>query len=101
MRRPAPGREKFSTPERGGKTPESGDKRYIYLTWDDAPQRGTVNCAEVFLQNQVKATFFAVGLNVHNAEGHSALDTITQAYPQLLLCNHGWSHGFHDHYKTM
>lgn len=83
--------------QRGG---AGADKRYIYLTWDDAPQRGTMSCAEVFIRHQVKATFFAVGMNIHNTEGREALDTIASAYPQLLLCNHGWSHGFHDHYKT-
>jgi len=39
-------------------------KRYIYLTWDDSPQPpGTVNCKNVFREQGVKATFFAVGFN--------------------------------------
>lgn len=79
--------------------PEKG-KRVIYLTWDDAPQaQGTINCMRSFTANQVKATFFAVGLNVHDSLGRQLIDSIRGSYPKFLLANHSWSHAFRNQYS--
>lgn len=75
-------------------------KRYIYLTWDDSPQPpGTVNCKAVFREQGVKATFFGVGFNKVGPWKKRIIDSIRNGYPQFLLANHSFSHGFNDKYS--
>ncbi len=38
-------------------------KKYIYLTFDDGPQPGTVSCYHLCITEGVKASFFMVGLH--------------------------------------
>ena len=76
-------------------------KRYIFLTWDDSPQPpGTVNCKAVFQAEGIKATFFSVGFNQVGPWKKRLIDSIRNGYPQFLLANHSFSHGFKDKYKT-
>lgn len=75
-------------------------KRYIYLTWDDSPQPpGTVNCKNVFHAAGVKATFFSVGFNQVGPWKKRLIDSIRNGYPEFLLANHSFSHGFNDKYS--
>jgi peptidoglycan/xylan/chitin deacetylase (PgdA/CDA1 family) len=75
-------------------------KRYIFLTWDDAPQPpGTLNCKAVFKQEGVKATFFVVGFNQVGPQKKRIIDSLRNEYPQFLIANHSFSHGFKDNYK--
>ncbi|MBV9989172.1 MAG: polysaccharide deacetylase family protein [Chitinophagaceae bacterium] len=74
-------------------------KRYIYLTWDDSPQPpGTINCKRVFHEEGVKATFFSVGFNVVGPLKKRLVDSLRKAYPEFLLANHSFSHGFRNQY---
>ncbi len=75
-------------------------KRYIYLTWDDSPQPpGTVNCKNVFHSEGIKATFFSVGFNQVGPWKKRLIDSIRSGYPEFLLANHSFSHGFNDKYS--
>ncbi len=75
-------------------------KRYIYLTLDDSPQPpGTVNCKNVFRAEGIKATFFSVGFNQVGPFKKRLIDSIRNGYPQFLLANHSFSHGFNDKYS--
>ena len=74
-------------------------KHYIFLTWDDSPQPpGTVNCKNVFREQNIKATFFAVGFNQVGPFKKRIIDSLRNDYPQFLLANHSFSHGFNDKY---
>jgi peptidoglycan/xylan/chitin deacetylase (PgdA/CDA1 family) len=76
-------------------------KRYIYLTWDDSPQPpGTLNCKSVFQSEGIKATFFAVGFNQVGPAKRRIIDSIRGNYPQFLLANHSFTHGFRDKYGS-
>ena len=76
-------------------------KRYIYLTWDDSPQPpGTVNSKNVFKDENIKVTFFSVGFNQVGPQKKRLIDSIRNGYPQFLLANHSFSHGFRDKYST-
>lgn len=76
------------------------NKRYIFLTWDDSPQPpGTVNSKKVFLEENIKATFFAVGFNQVGPFKKRIIDSLRTGYPQFLLANHSYSHGFNDKYS--
>jgi peptidoglycan/xylan/chitin deacetylase (PgdA/CDA1 family) len=76
-------------------------KRYIFLTWDDSPQPpGTTNCKKIFHEEGVKATFFSVGFNQVGPVKKRLIDQIRDGYPEFLLANHSFSHGFNDKYAS-
>ena len=70
-------------------------KQYIYLTFDDGPQNGTMACLELLKKLNVKATFFMVG---NHANSNNLRKTIKSNYPQILLANHSTTHA-NNHYK--
>lgn len=75
-------------------------KRYIFLTWDDSPQPpGTINCKNVFQQQGIKATFFVVGFNQVGPMKKRIIDSLRNDYPEFIIANHSFSHGFKDNYK--
>ncbi|MHA4806722.1 polysaccharide deacetylase family protein [Flavitalea flava] len=76
-------------------------KRYIYLTFDDAPQPpGTTNCANVFRKQGIKATFFLVGMHMEiDPLRVRMVDTLRKSYPEFLIANHSYSHAFRNNYK--
>jgi hypothetical protein len=76
-------------------------KRYIYLTFDDGPQPpGTTICKDIFTRQGVKATFFVVGLNQIDRKRKKIIDSIRNSYPQFLIANHSYTHGFKNNYKS-
>lgn len=84
----------------GSPIKHDSSKRYVYLTWDDSPQPpGTVNSKAVFKAEGIKATFFAVGFNQVGPQKKRLIDSIRNGYPQFLLANHSFSHGFRDQYS--
>ncbi|MES2005911.1 MAG: polysaccharide deacetylase family protein [Bacteroidota bacterium] len=90
---------KVAKPKPGDPIKYDSSKRYIFLTWDDSPQPpGTVNSKAVFQSEGVKATFFAVGFNQVGPWKKRIIDSLRNGYPQFLLANHSFSHGFNDKY---
>ena len=76
-------------------------KRYIYLTWDDSPQPpGTRICKDIFHKEGIKATFFSVGMHAFDFSRKRLVDEIRNSYPEFLLANHSYTHGFKDKYKS-
>ena len=73
-------------------------KNYIYLTFDDGPQNGTLRCVNVCKELGVKASFFMVGDHANSLKTKAIVATIREAYPQILLCNHSTTHA-NGHYK--
>ena len=68
-------------------------KKYIYLTFDDGPQHGTVECYTLIKQEGVKASFFMVGLHMaKKSDGKKIVSMIRESYPQVLLANHSYTH---------
>ena len=67
-------------------------KQYIYLTFDDGPQPGTMKTYEICKQLGVKATFFMVGEHARDKWGQEIVSTIREAYPEYLLANHSYTH---------
>ena len=67
-------------------------KTYIYLTFDDGPQNGTMQCFNLCKELGVKATFFMVGNHARDKWGKDIVSTIREAYPQILLANHSTTH---------
>jgi len=74
-------------------------KKYVFLTFDDGPQPGTMNVYHNLKALGLKGTFFMVGLHAtYGKTMHDAVDTIRDAYPQILLANHSYTHA-RDHYE--
>lgn len=75
-------------------------KRYVYLTLDDGPQPGTMNCYHTLKNLDVKASFFMVGLHASEKHETSRKDSILKSYPQFVVCNHSYTHANYNHYKS-
>lgn len=76
-------------------------KKYIYLTLDDGPQPpGTNICKNIFETEGVKATFFLVGMHQFDERRKRIVDTFRNNYPQFLIANHSFTHGFRNKYKS-
>lgn len=74
-------------------------KKYVFLTFDDGPQPGTMNVYHNLKALGLKGTFFMVGLHATYGKAmRNAVDTIRDAYPQILLANHSYTHA-RDHYE--
>ncbi|MDE1191273.1 MAG: polysaccharide deacetylase family protein [Arachidicoccus sp.] len=74
-------------------------KKYVYLTFDDGPQPGTSNVYHNLKALNLKGTFFMVGLHATFGKTmHDLVDSIRDAYPQILLANHSYTHA-KDHYE--
>lgn len=67
-------------------------KKYIYLTFDDGPQNGTLACADVCKKLNMKATFFMVGQHASSPHLKQIVKNIKCSYPLLLLANHSTTH---------
>ncbi len=86
--------------------PKDSNLKYIYLTFDDGPQNGTLNCYDVCKKTGVKATFFLVGEHAENRWGKGILETMRKDMRHFLFANHSYSHAhnryesFYKHYQT-
>lgn len=82
-------------------------KKYIYLTFDDGPQPGTMNVYHILKKLGVKGTFFMVGLHAtYGKTMRETVDTVRDGYPDILLANHSYTHAngrymsfYHHHEK--
>ncbi|GGH80928.1 hypothetical protein GCM10011379_52530 [Filimonas zeae] len=73
-------------------------KCYIYLTFDDGPQNGTMSVYNICRNLGVKATYFMVGQHVYDKKTTEIVDSIRLSYPQALLANHSYTHAG-NHYQ--
>ena len=75
-------------------------KKYIYLTLDDGPQNGTMNCYHILQNLGVRASFFMIGAQAIDERQRKRADSILDIYPEFLLCNHSYTHANYNHYKS-
>jgi peptidoglycan-N-acetylglucosamine deacetylase len=74
--------------------------KYVYLTFDDGPDAGTMNCYQVCKSRGVKATFFLVGEHAYNHRGRKILDTMRADLRHFLFANHSYTHADHNRYES-
>ncbi len=73
-------------------------KKKIYLTFDDGPNKGTMNVLDIVKEEDVPVTFFIVGEHVFASVGQNqAWDSLKMA-KNIELCNHSYTHALHNHY---
>jgi peptidoglycan/xylan/chitin deacetylase (PgdA/CDA1 family) len=78
---------------------QDSTKQYIYLSFDDGPQPGTMICYDILKQANVKASFFMVGLHAaRKSDGKKIVALIRESYPQILLANHSYTHANDKYY---
>lgn len=71
----------------------------VYLTFDDGPEAGTLNCYRTCQDKGVKATFFLIGEHAFYPQGKRILDTMQADLRHFLLANHSFTHASHNQYK--
>lgn len=72
-------------------------KKYIYLTFDDGPQPGTLDCEKICKDENVKATFFVVGLHaMSDKNSKQIVKNLQDQYPLFLVANHSYTHAFRN-----
>lgn len=75
------------------------NKRVIYLTFDDGPNRGTENLLKVLRKRNICATAFLVGKHSYDSKKQRHdLDLLRQD-PLIELANHSYSHA-HNKYSN-
>ena len=78
--------------------PVKKKKKKIYLTFDDGPNKGTMNVLDILEQENVPATFFIVGEHVFASRAQAKTWTSLQSAKNIELCNHSYSHALHNRY---
>jgi peptidoglycan/xylan/chitin deacetylase (PgdA/CDA1 family) len=73
-------------------------KKKIYLTFDDGPNKGTLNVLDIIRQENVPATFFIVGEHVFGSLEQAKTWDSLQSAKNIELCNHSFSHALHNRY---
>lgn len=68
-------------------------RQYIYISFDDGPQRGTMESYAVCKELGIKATYFIVAAHVKGRrDGRRIVNTISNNYPGSVTANHSYDH---------
>lgn len=77
----------------------NANKRFVYLTFDDGPYKGSANINRIIQEENAKATVFVVGFNAYT----KTLLELINAYkmnPAIEVANHTYSHGNRNKFKS-
>lgn len=72
-------------------------KKKIYLTFDDGPNKGTRNVLDIVQQENIPVTFFIVGEHVFASPGQNKVWDSLKTAANIELCNHSYTHA-HNRY---
>jgi len=78
---------------------QDSNLRYVYLTFDDGPDAGTLNCYNTCKSKGVKATFFLVGEHANLQPGKRIIDTMKKDMRHFIFANHSYTHAGHNRYE--
>lgn len=74
-------------------------KKKIYLTFDDGPNKGTMNVLNAVKEDSIPASFFIVGTHVDDSPDQAATWQQLKADSSIELCNHSYSHALNHYTK--
>jgi|GEM_PF-560034 len=74
------------------KTPPIDNRKVIYLTFDDGPNKGTSKVMQVLEKHGLPATFFLVGEHIYDTPWQKALYENLLQSPHYEVANHTFSH---------
>ncbi len=72
-------------------------KKKIYLTFDDGPNKGTKNVLDIVQQENIPVTFFIVGEHVFASIDQNQVWDSLKAAKNIEICNHSYTHA-HNRY---
>ncbi|HJV20240.1 MAG TPA: polysaccharide deacetylase family protein [Sediminibacterium sp.] len=68
-------------------------RQYIYISFDDGPQRGTMESYAICKDLDIKATYFLVAVHVKGrSDGRRIVNTLQNSYPAFITANHSYYH---------
>ncbi|MFY7979731.1 MAG: polysaccharide deacetylase family protein, partial [Sediminibacterium sp.] len=74
--------------KRSAQIPLDSNTKYLYLSFDDGPLFGTSACISICENENIKATFFQIGLHQSRSNWGKKLYNRILSRPDLfLLCN--------------
>ncbi len=71
----------------------------IYITFDDGPNKGTLNVLKVVKEENITASFFIVGKHVFDSPQQTAVWEELKADSSIELCNHSYTHALNKYAK--
>lgn len=74
-------------------------KKKIYITFDDGPNRGTLNVLQVVKEENIPVSFFIVGKHVFDSPQQTATWEQLKADTAIALCNHSYTHALNRYTK--
>jgi peptidoglycan/xylan/chitin deacetylase (PgdA/CDA1 family) len=81
--------------KRSAQIPLDSNTKYLYLSFDDGPLFGTSACISICENENIKATFFQIGLHQSRSNWGKKLYNRILSRPDLfLLCNHTFTHTY-------
>ncbi|MFN4007732.1 MAG: polysaccharide deacetylase family protein [Chitinophagaceae bacterium] len=80
-------------------TPQPQGATYVYLSFDDGPQPGTMACYKICKSLGVPATFYMIGIHLADKRSISWYDSVRME-PGFLIANHSNTHAFRNRYTT-
>jgi peptidoglycan/xylan/chitin deacetylase (PgdA/CDA1 family) len=67
-------------------------RKKIYLTFDDGPNKGTMNVLRAIKKEAIPVSFFIVGKHVFDSPEQKATWELLKQDSSIELCNHSFSH---------
>ncbi|MBL7759513.1 MAG: polysaccharide deacetylase family protein [Sediminibacterium sp.] len=68
-------------------------RQYIYISFDDGPQRGTMESYAICKELKVKATYFLVAAHIKGRnDGRKIVNTLQTDNPAFVTANHSYYH---------
>ncbi|GGG51652.1 MULTISPECIES: polysaccharide deacetylase family protein [Epilithonimonas] len=83
--------------------PDDPNKRYIYLTFDDGPNKGTENLLKIINKYQIPVTSFIVGKHAYDSKTQAKNLKELEIHELVELANHSYSHAenkYSEFYKN-
>ncbi|MFC4687202.1 polysaccharide deacetylase family protein [Epilithonimonas pallida] len=83
--------------------PDDPNKRYIYLTFDDGPNKGTENLLKIINKYQIPVTSFIVGKHAYDSKTQAKNLKELDNHELVELANHSYSHAenkYSEFYKN-
>ncbi len=81
------------------KKSETNNKRIIYLTFDDGPNKGTKNLIQIVHKRKIPVTAFIVGNHVYGSESQRKEFQMLKNDSLVELANHSYSHANNQYSK--
>jgi len=72
-------------------------RKKVFITFDDGPNRGTMNVYRAVKEENIPATFFIVGKHVFDKPEQYETWILLRGDSSIELCNHSYSHAL-NHY---